>query len=67
MGRSRRVAGKVALVTGGGNGIGEAISLLLAREGAKVAVCDLDTKAGKAVVAAINQALAARPCSSSRM
>ncbi len=33
--------GKVAIVTGGGRGIGQAVSLALAREGAKVVVADL--------------------------
>jgi NAD(P)-dependent dehydrogenase (short-subunit alcohol dehydrogenase family) len=35
------VAGKVAIVTGGGRGIGRAIALLMAKEGAKVVVADV--------------------------
>jgi NADP-dependent 3-hydroxy acid dehydrogenase YdfG len=36
-------AGKVAVVTGAGSGIGQALALELARSGAKVAISDIDT------------------------
>ena len=48
---SRSVAGRVAIVTGAASGMGRATALLLAREGAKVAVTDLDPAACKAVAA----------------
>jgi NAD(P)-dependent dehydrogenase (short-subunit alcohol dehydrogenase family) len=48
-----RVAGKVAMVTGGGMGIGRACGELLAAEGAAVAITDRDVPAGTAVVAAL--------------
>jgi len=44
---------KVALVTGGGSGIGRAISLLYASEGAILVITDLDEKGGNETVAQI--------------
>lgn len=44
---------KIAIVTGGAGGIGSAIAKRLAREGAKIAVADLDSTAAQACAAAI--------------
>lgn len=41
---------KVAIVTGGGSGIGRAVALSYAKEGAKVVVSDIDDEGGKATV-----------------
>ena len=48
-----RFAGKVAIVTGAAQGIGEAYARALAAEGAAVVVADINTEAGSKVVAAI--------------
>lgn len=47
--RLGRFGGKVAIVTGAGRGMGRAVALLLAREGAKVAVNSLNPANAKAV------------------
>jgi 3-oxoacyl-[acyl-carrier protein] reductase len=47
------IAGKTALVLGGGGGLGQAIAKALAREGAKVAVGDIDPKAVEASLAVL--------------
>ena len=48
-----RLEGKNALVTGAGRGIGRAIALALARDGARVAVADVDGASADAVAAEI--------------
>jgi NAD(P)-dependent dehydrogenase (short-subunit alcohol dehydrogenase family) len=50
-----RVKGRVAIVTGAGNGIGQATAILLAQEGARVVVADIDEKGGEETAARIRE------------
>ena len=53
---SNRLKDKVAIITGGGAGIGQATSVLFAEEGAKVIIGDLDQANGEATEAQIKAA-----------
>ena len=61
-----RLQNKVALVTGAASGFGKAIAETYAREGAKVAVVDINGAAAKEVAAAIGAAAIAVACDVSR-
>lgn len=49
----RQVEGKVAFITGGASGIGAACARVLAADGARVVISDLDDAAGEALAAAL--------------
>jgi len=51
--KAMSLAGKVAVVTGAGAGIGRATALLFARHGARVALCDVDPTTGAETARAI--------------
>lgn len=51
-----RVAGKIAIVTGGGSGVGKADAELLAKEGARVILTDVNVAAGESVARNIGEA-----------
>lgn len=48
--------GKAALVTGGGNGIGRATALAMAREGARLVVADIEAETAAETVSLVNAA-----------
>lgn len=50
-----RVAGKKALITGAAGGLGQAMAWMLAREGARVAVTDMNLDGARALADAINR------------
>ncbi|MGJ7912743.1 SDR family NAD(P)-dependent oxidoreductase [Neobacillus sp. LXY-1] len=50
-----RLRGKIAVVTGGGSGIGRATAIKFAHEGAKIAVADVDSVSGEQTVSLIKQ------------
>ncbi|QTC90478.1 SDR family oxidoreductase [Brevundimonas goettingensis] len=54
MSKSGRVEGKKALITGAAGGLGEAFAWMLVREGAKVALSDIDGGRAEALAQAIN-------------
>jgi NAD(P)-dependent dehydrogenase (short-subunit alcohol dehydrogenase family) len=56
MGNEGRLAGKSALVTGAGSGIGKAIAVTFGRQGAKVMASDINEEAALAVAAQIEDA-----------
>lgn len=53
--KMKRVNKKVALVTGGASGLGRSSAILLAREGARVVISDLDDAEGHKVVKQIQE------------
>ena len=51
-----QMQGNVAVVTGAGSGIGRQIALSFAREGARLAICDIDMAAARRVVGELEEA-----------
>jgi len=51
-----RLAGKIAIITGAGSGIGQATSEMFAREGASVIIADINQESGATAAAAVSGA-----------
>ncbi|MEO0670445.1 MAG: SDR family NAD(P)-dependent oxidoreductase [Pseudomonadota bacterium] len=61
-----RFENKAAIVTGAAHGIGQAIARRLAREGARVLICDIDLEAAQTVAKDIGDSASARRCDVSK-
>lgn len=59
---SQRFEHKVAIVTGGGNGIGAAVCRRLSSEGARVVVADIDKVAAERTAEGLKHGLAVQVC-----
>ena len=60
-----KLNGKVAIVTGGGSGIGRAISLTFAREGASLLVVDINLESANETTQLIKESVKMLPQSNS--
>lgn len=63
---SRRLSGKTAIVTGAASGFGREIARRFVREGARVAIVDLNGEGAKAVADALQQNAIAVTCDVSK-
>jgi NAD(P)-dependent dehydrogenase (short-subunit alcohol dehydrogenase family) len=57
-----KLHGRIALITGGDSGIGRAVAVLFAREGADIAICHLAAEAGDAAETSAAVAAEGRRC-----
>ena len=50
-----RLEGKIAIVTGAGQGVGKGIALAFAKDGARVVIAEINPETGKATAGEIKQ------------